>query len=527
MSRLSGRQFAALLGLIVVMTGLQGRGQEPTPPSPRAPSPSATPAGPVDDFGRGTPRSSVRGFLAACAESDYQRAQHYVDLRRFPPAERRQKGPELARQLCFVIERTVWIEPDQLSDVPEGDRDDGLPARNENVALIQTSDKPVRLILERVPREDGVSIWKFSGQTIARVPALFQEFGYGPLEAYLPQPFFEIRFLSVRLWQWVAFVILLPVAWAVSWLLTAIVVRASRLFVSLAWVPLREGSLAGTRAPVQWLIAVQLFWGGTTWLDLSVRANQAVGSLCAAISWIFCAWLVLRLVDVSAQVILDRAANRPAVAALMPVGKRAAKITAVLLTILAALQNLGFHVTGLLAGLGIGGLAVALAGQRTLEHVFGGMALVADQPVRVGEFCRFGDKMGTVVDIGLRSTWVRTPERTLLSIPNGQFASMQIENFSRRDRMRLAVTLSLHQETSVEQLHRVLAEIRKTLIDHPRVIPDKAQANFVGFGVRSFDVEIVASVRTTKQEEFVALREEFLFRFLEIVAQCGTRLAFP
>lgn len=526
MAQSSRWRLVVLLAVGVSAFATRGIGQESTPAPPSPPPLSPTPAGPVDDFDRGTPRSSVRSFLAACGAGDYGRAQNYLDLRRIPPPDRSQKGPELARQLCFVIDRTVWIEPDQLSDAPEGERGDGLPARRENVALIQTSDKPVRLLLEGVPREDGVLIWKFSSDTIALLPKLYQEFGYGPLEAYLPKPFFEVRFLGVRLWQWIAFVVLVPVAWAASWLLTEIIVRAGRLIVTQSWVPLQEDSLAGTRAPLHWLITVQLFHASTAWLGLSVRSAQVVSSLCSAISWIFVAWLLVRLVDVAAQVIVDRAANQQAVAALMPVGKRTTKILVVLLTLLAAFQNLGFNVTGLLAGLGIGGLAVALAGQRTLEHLFGGITLVADQPVRVGEFCRFGDKMGTVVDIGLRSTWVRTPERTLLSIPNGQFSSMQIENFSRRDRMRLATTLSLHQETSPDQLRCVLAEVRKILVEHPRVIPDSVQAHLATFGVRSFDLEITAYVRTTKQEEFAAIREEVLFRLLDVVAQCGTRLAF-
>jgi MscS family membrane protein len=142
------------------------------------------------------------------------------------------------------------------------------------------------------------------------------------------------------------------------------------------------------------------------------------------------------------------------------VGRRTIKVVVALIAVLALFQNFGFNVTGLVAGLGLGGLAVALAAQETVKNFFGGVALIADQPVRVGDFCRFGDKMGTVEDISLWSTRVRTLERTVVSIPNGQFVGLQLENFTRRDRMWLHTTMGLHYETTPDQLRHVLGEIR-------------------------------------------------------------------
>ncbi len=498
-----------------------------TPGSGPSPVAVATsPPGPVDDFERGTPRSTMRAFLATCSGSEYERGQHYLDLRRIPPAARSVRGPEFARQLCIIIERTVWIDPELLSDSPEGDREDGLPPRRENVALLKPGEKPVRLLLERIHREDGALIWKIAADTVARVPELYQEFGYGPLEHYLPESFFETRVAGVPVWQWISLVALSLLAWTLSIGITNVLVRFGRLLITRSWVPLSEESVAGLRRPLHWLLAAQLFGEGIEWLNLSVRTTQIAESLIRAGSWILVAWCFLRAIDGMALMLQERATNRQVVAALLPLGRRAAKSLAVILTSLAALQNLGFHVTSLVAGLGIGGLAVALAGQRTLEHLFGGITLVADQPVRVGEFCRFGDKVGTVIDIGLRSTWLRTPDRTLLSIPNGQFASMQIENFSRRDRMRFSTTLNLHHDATIEQLHQVLNHLRKTLTSHPKVFPDSGRVSLVGFGTRSFDIEISAYVRTTSLGEFNAIREELLLEFLRVIHEHGTRLAF-
>lgn len=497
--------------------------------TPQAPTPAVTPssAGPVDDFGRGTPRSSVRGFLEACNAQDYLRASAYLDLRRIRVGEREQAGPSLARQLCLVIDRTVWLDPEQINDSSEGDREDGLPPRRESLAVIPTAEKPTRMFLERGPREDGVLVWRVAPDTVARIPALYQEFGYGPLEDYLPRPFFEVRFLGVRLWQWIGFLVLGVAAWLLAWGLTRASVRIGRVIVSQSWVPLSEDAVVVMRAPLHTLLTLVVFRSGLPLLALSVRSDHFMRSLTSAGMILATAWLLMRAVDLTARAIEERAANRQAAASLLPLGRRAAKVFLATLTLLVALQNLGFDVTSVLAGLGIGGLAVALAGQKTLEHLFGGITLVADQPVRVGEFCRFGDKLGVVEDIGLRSTRIRTLDRTVLSVPNGEFASMQIENFSRRDRIRLTATLGLRYETTPDQLRYLLIELKKLLVAHPKVSPDPARVRFIGFGAYSLDVEILAYIETTEYDEFLAIREDLFLRIMDIVAESGTGFAFP
>ncbi|GIW45083.1 MAG: hypothetical protein KatS3mg077_2365 [Candidatus Binatia bacterium] len=513
-----------LLGVSLVM---RLEAQAPETPAAVVPAPTPTSAGPVDDYDRGTPRSAVRGFLQSCQAQDYARAAQYLDLRRIRASERDDSGAVLARELCRVIDRTVWLDPEQLSDAPEGDRDDGLPAKRESVAVIPSAEKPTRLFLERVAREDGVLIWKFSADTVARVPALYQEFGYGPIEEYLPETLIEMQFLGVRLWQWLGLAVAVIAAWFLGWLLTRLIVRAGQVIVSQSWVPLSEDAVVGMRAPLHALLALAVFRSELPVLALSVRTAHTMRSLIGAGLVLATAWLLMRAVDVAARAIEERAANRQAVASLLPLGRRAAKVFLATLTLLAALQNLGFNVTSVLAGLGIGGLAVALAGQKTLEHLFGGITLVADQPVRVGEFCRFGDKVGTVEDIGLRSTRIRTLDRTLLSVPNGEFASMQIENFSRRDRIRLAATIGLRYETSPDQLRYVLVELKKLLVSHPKISADPARVRFVNFGAYSLDVEIFAYVETADYNEFLAIREDLFLRIMDIVSESGTGFAFP
>jgi MscS family membrane protein len=179
------------------------------------------------------------------------------------------------------------------------------------------------------------------------------------------------------------------------------------------------------------------------------------------------------------------------------------------------------------AGLGVGGIAVALAAQKTVENLFGGLTLIADQPVKVGDFCRFGEQVGTVERIGLRSTRVRTLDRTVVSIPNAEFANLKLENFADRDRIWLKVNLGLRYETTPDQLRHVLVHLRELLHAHPRIDPDPARVRFVGFGANSLDLEVYAYVRTRDYDEFLAVREDLYLRMMDVVAASGTAFAFP
>jgi MscS family membrane protein len=193
----------------------------------------------------------------------------------------------------------------------------------------------------------------------------------------------------------------------------------------------------------------------------------------------------------------------------------------------AILDSFGFSVTALIAGLGVGGIAVALAAQKTIENLFGGLTLYGDRPVRVGEFCRFGDKVGTVEEIWIRSTRVRTLDRTVGTIPNAEFSNLQLENSARSDRMRLFAMIGVRYETTPDQLRYILVEVRKLLYAHERVTPDPSRIRFVGFGAYSLDMEIFAYVKTSDWSEFLGIREDIYLRIMDIIEASGTGFAFP
>jgi MscS family membrane protein len=192
-----------------------------------------------------------------------------------------------------------------------------------------------------------------------------------------------------------------------------------------------------------------------------------------------------------------------------------------------AAQVLGLPLYSVVAGLGIGGLAVALAIRPTLENLIGGVVLYLDQPVRVGDFCNFGDKTGTVEAIGMRSTKLRALDRTLITVPNAALADMQLINWAKCDRMLINATIGLRYETEDDQLRYVLVKLREMLHGHPKIHSETVRVRFAGFGQSSLDIGVRIYVLTQDFNEFHAIREDVLLRMSEIVKESGSSFAFP
>jgi MscS family membrane protein len=191
------------------------------------------------------------------------------------------------------------------------------------------------------------------------------------------------------------------------------------------------------------------------------------------------------------------------------------------------LSAFGFPIGTLLAGLGIGGLALAFGAQKTVENLFGSVSLAVDQPFRVGDFVKVDDFVGTVEDIGLRSTRFRTLDRTLITIPNGKLADQRLESFAVRDRMRLAATLGVTYSTTRSQMQTVLEGFERVLREHPWIWPEAMVVRFKEFGPSSLDIEVMAWFQVPTWGDFQLCRQEVLLAFMQVVEDAGTSFAFP
>ena len=528
-------RFLPALALLLTLgaAALTATAQEPPEAAPAHEKPSvedfSKPMGPPDPFNRGTPRGTVYGFVAACRADDYQRAAEFMDLRQLSPADR-QRAPEIARQLKAVLDQKLWVDFTTLSDRNQGFEDDGLPAWQDRLGDIETREGLVTLLLQRLPREgDQVRIWKISSATVAQTAGLYAEFGPTRLEAWLPPVFFEVDFLSLALWQWLGLVLLAIVSWLVSLLVAGSLIRLLAALFTRRGGALDERVVHVVRGPVRLALAVCVFESGGRFLGLAVPVQDLLRLLERLVVAVAALWLSFRLIDIAVlalRVRSEQRGNLGLLPALVPL-QRFSKLMIVLFGLLALLGTLGVNITAGLAGVGVGGIAIAFAAQKSIENLFGGVTLFADRPVETGDFCRYNGQVGTVEEIGLRSTRVRTLDRTVITIPNAEFSNLALENFAKRDRMRLWTMIGVRYETTPEQLRFLLARLREILLAHPRVTEDPARVRLVGFGAYSLDLEVFAYVDTGDWGEFLEIREDIYLRFMDAVKEAGTGFAFP
>jgi MscS family membrane protein len=211
----------------------------------------------------------------------------------------------------------------------------------------------------------------------------------------------------------------------------------------------------------------------------------------------------------------------------MLLGERILKFVIFVLGLLAVLGNLGFNMSTALAGLGIGGLAIGFGAQKTIENLFGGVSVLGDEIFRVGDVCRFGDRTGVVEDIGLRSTRIRTDERTLVAIPNGTVATINLENLSRRDKILFKTNLGLRPDSKADHARFVLAEIRKLLYSHPKVETQTVRVRLTEIAGSALNIELFSYILTRDFNEYAAVREDLLLRVLDVMENSGGSLALP
>ncbi len=481
-------------------------------------APAGSAGAPEDEFNRGAPRTSLVGFLRATRERNFERAAQYLDV-----SAGEADGPKLARQLRIVLGRELWIDLDGLSTSPEGDPSDGLADGRDWVGRIAGRTKSYDIVLQRVPREDGVYIWKFAGSTVADVPQLYEEFGYGRWETFLPPWVFDYRIMGIEVVLWAAVVFIAMATFPLAMLLTVSGMWLLRRYRS-DLAPEIERFFTGPIRMLFWVLLARWALQGMHTSVMFEAVGQARTLLVVAL-----AWVVLRTLDLAAQRVANRleAAGLSGSKVLLRPITRLAKMVVIVGAALLWLENVGYEITTLLAGISISGVAVALASQKTLENVFGAVTLYTSQPVRVNDFCRFGDQFGTVEEIGLRATLIRTLDRSVISVPNGEFAYMHLDNLSRRDRFWFHPRLKLRPETTPDQIRYLLVEVRKMLYAHPKVLSEPLSVRFTGFGDASLDLDVFAYIGVTDYYESLEVAEDLNLRIMDLVAEAGTELAIP
>jgi MscS family membrane protein len=384
------------------------------------------------------------------------------------------------------------------------------------------------VLLVRVRDATGTR-WAFSRRTVARVDAWHDALPDRWIRDWLPQALQRYGPASVMWWQWLALPALAAIALAVGRVFGSFTTRLLHRLFRRTPTKWDERLLERTSPALTllWTVAAAAIF--LPWLGLRPGAHALVRSVLGGAASVFAFWVLWRAVDVWDQFLHERpwAADNPSARSLLSVTRNLARVFVAVTGLVATLAAFGYPVATVLAGLGIGGIAIAFGAQKTIENLFGSISLAADQPFRVGDFVRVEDFTGHVERIGMRSTQIRTLDRTLVSLPNGKLADMRIEDFAARDRIRFAATIGLVYGTREDQLRRVVSGIEASLRATPKVWPETVVASFVGFGASSLDVEILCWFETQDFAEFRALREQALFGIMRVVEEAGTSFAFP
>jgi MscS family membrane protein len=486
--------------------------------------PEAEATVPVDALGRETPRGTVTGVLRALAARNYTLAANYFALPSESDAQLA-KGAELAQKFQAALDAGgTLLAFGALSNEPSGRPDDGLPADSEQVGAFG-QDRAIPILLSRSEGPSGAAIWLISPETIEEMRRLTPGTGRpqkvgggaGPVLAGAPLNDWGLL-LAVAAGSFFAF-----------WLMSAAILALLRAIVSDREKSLIYRLTFAALPPLSLFLSVVSFqvWAGR--VEVSIVARQFLLRYIGVVAWIALAWFALRLVDAlsrTAMARMKRNERRQAVSVIALL-RRAAKVVLLAMAMVAVLDTFGFDVTTGIAALGIGGLALALGAQKTVENLVGSVTVIADRPVQVGDFCRVGDVVGTVEDIGMRSTRLRTNDRTIVTIPNGEFSSREIENFAKRDRFLFNPVIGLEYGVSAAKLREGVEIIERVLMVHPQVDSEGVRAGFADFGPSSLDIEVWSYIIVSDFAESRAVRQELLLTIMERLEEAGLAIAFP
>jgi len=342
---------------------------------------------------------------------------------------------------------------------------------------------------------------------------------------------FKAVYARQMVWQWIGLVfsVLLAV------LIVYVTYRRIDIVASRTQPPWRDWlKVVAAVAVLAVVRATSIF------IDLGLKftssVHAVVTTIFASTLYVLLAWAAFVVCNALGETIvaIPRIRRKSSESALLRIGAWVTGFLIAIWIVIIGVRSLGADLIPLLAGLGIGGFALALAAQSTIANFIGGLIILANKPVQVGDFCRYGEdpssdwlRIGTVEEINWLSTRIRGIDRTVTTIPNAAFAGMHIVNLTKRDQRLVRAKLQLRYETTADQMRYILVKLRELLLGHPKVTPDPARARFVGYGEFSKDIEIFCYLLCVEQNEFLAIQEDLLLRIEDIVKEAGSGFAFP
>ncbi|WP_227678099.1 mechanosensitive ion channel family protein [Psychrobacter sp. JCM 18902] len=476
-----------------------------------------------DSFGRDTPRHTVQGFISALGENDYLLASNYLNL------SKSDNPTTIVRQFKQALDAGGRFQPDlQINNTPEGNLTDQLPPSQENVGAINVGEKSVPLILERVVSKQGEQYWQFSTDTLSSVPevientepTLVSRYTFDSLEG--KKLFgYQVADLAAALMMTVgSFVFTYIMVWLLYHLLRILYPR-----VRGVPLPLPDKVVLPLAVVIMALILSEVM----VYAGVSVTLREPINRFTEIASWLALTWLLLRVIDAifTRAVNLSYKKNYTERVSILGLLRKVVKALLLIFAVIVIFGNLGFDLTTGIAALGVGGLALALGAQKTIENLVGSVVVVADSPVRIGDYCKFGTYEGTVIDIGIRSSRVRTLTRTVVTVPNGDFSSMQIENFTSRDMFRFFHQLYIKRTADIDVVFKMVKDLDEFIDEHYLTNQEWNQVNILELRQDCYIIQLQAYVNANGVTEFYDKQNVLFVDLLNQVAKYDVEHALP
>ena len=476
-----------------------------------------------DSFGRDTPRHTVQGFISALGENDYLLASNYLNLSK-------SDNPTTAvREFKQALDAGGRFQPDlQINNTPEGNLTDQLPPSQENVGNISIGEKSVPLLLERVVSKQGEQYWQFSTETLSSVPEVLENTEPTLVSRYTIESLEDKKLFGYQLADLVAALTMI----ISSFVLTYIVVWLLYHLLKIVYPRVRNTPLPvpdKVILPLAVVIMALILSEVMVYAGVSVTLREPVNRFTEIASWLAITWLLLRVIDAifTRAVNLSYKKNYTERVSILGLLRKVVKALLLIFAVIVIFGNLGFDLTTGIAALGVGGLALALGAQKTIENLVGSVVVVADSPVRIGDYCKFGTYEGTVIDIGIRSSRVRTLSRTIVTVPNGDFSSMQIENFTSRDMFRFYHQLYLKRTADIEVVFKMVKDLDEFLNEHYLTNQEWNQVNILELRQDCYVIQLQAYINANDVMEFYDKQNVVFVDVLNEVAKYKVEHALP
>jgi MscS family membrane protein len=496
----------------------------PAPAVAATPAP-APPAPPPEPLGRLSPHGTVLGFLRAAEAKDYERAAQYLDGKRSP-----EQAQALAIQLKYLLDKGLSTSIDNLSSEPSGDVEDNLRLSRELVGVVPTPNGDLKVFLDLINRPGQSSIWLFSQDTLSHVPEAFAGIHHTDYESWFPAWASRIKIFSVPLWRWASILISLFVIFLLASLLTRSILWLVRHLFKKHLSAAVEEAILGLKLPL-FIFSWALIGNTMGAYAITVLGRHYWQSLSVIVGWIGFAWLLVRISDIFATYTRQRLLVQARVerATFVNLIGRLFKIFVLLVLVIALLSRAGVNISALITGLGIGGVALALAAQKTLSDLFGGLSIIMRGAVRVGDVCTIDGISGIVEDVGISSLSLRTFQRSLVSIPNTKVAEVNLENLSLRDQFRIYQIFTLRFDTPSEVLKTVLGKFGEILRAQPDIDANTARVALIGITPQGPQIEINAYLRRPGADIMLSLKQQqdLLLQMISVIDAAGTSMAAP